>query len=197
MRMERMVALLAMTLWLGGCGMLEGPDNFDPEISLEPDPNQKIATLQAENEQLRQQVATLSEMPESIRNTPLYNLKAVKLGNYSGFYDKDDDDSKESLIVYVKPIDDDGDVIKAIGQVEVELWDLNDGPDEALLGQWSLEPAELKEQWYASFGQLNYRLVSKVANEIEGRSGPFTVKVTFADVAYGKVFHDQAVIELK
>lgn len=197
MRMDRIVILLVLTLGLGGCGMFEGPDNFEPTISLEIDPNQQIATLEADIQKLHQQIATLSHLPEVLRDTPLYTLKRICLGKYTGFYDKDGNGAQESLIVYVKPVDDDGDVIKAIGQVEVELWDLNQGPEEARLGHWDFCPRELKQHWYASFGQLNYRLVFEVAEVLQGRTGPFTVKMTFTDVVYGQVFDDQASVELK
>ena len=197
MRMDRIVILLVTTMWLGGCGMLdlfEGPDNFDPTISVEIDPNQQIATLEADIQQLHQQIATLNHIPEALRNTPLYVIKQVLLGKYTGFYDKDENGTQESLIVYIKPIDDDGDIIKAIGQVQVELWDLNQGPEEARLGHWNFEPQELKQHWFSGLGQLNYRLVFEVAEVVQGRTGPFTVKMTFTDLVYGRVFDDQVAV---
>ena len=194
MRMERILGLLAILFWVGGCGTSDGPDTFDPKVNLETTPQQRLESLQAENQRLKGQVATLTHLPASLRDLSLYDIKEVRLGRYTDLYDKDNDGTKEKLIVYIKPIDDDGDVIKALGQVDVELWDLNQGPQKARLDRWSFTPKELKQQWYATFGQLNYRLVFDVGADLQGRSGPFTVKLVFTDVVYGRVFHDQTTV---
>ena len=148
----------------------------------------------AETEQLKKQVQTLSGLPQD-KLENLYDIQKIKITRYTGFYDKDDDGSKEELIVYIQPLDEDGDIVKAAGSVDVQLWDLNRENGQALLGQWHVGPEELKKNWFATLITINYRLTFDVSAQIKGLEGPLTVKVTFTDYLSGRVFNEQRVIK--
>jgi len=77
----------------------------------------------------------------------------------------------------------------------VQLWDLNRQDGQALLGQWHIEPNELKKLWFATLITINYRLTFDVADKIEDAEGPLTVKVAFTDYLSGRVFNEQRVIK--
>jgi len=148
-----------------------------------------------ENEQLQKQIHTLSGLPEQLKGENLYNLLNIEIGKYTGFFDKDKDGTKEKLIVYIEPIDEQGDVIKAAADVEVELWDLNKTDGNALLAKWPpVKPDELKNLWFDSMLKVNYRLTFDIADKVESFDEPLTVKVTFTDYLSGKVFKKQKVI---
>ena len=149
----------------------------------------------AENEQLKKQEHVLSALPEQVKGENLYRLQKIEITRYTNLYDKDKDGKKEKLIVYIQPIDEDGDIIKATGAVDVQLWDLNKEDGEALLGQWSVEPEQLKKLWFATLITINYRLTFDVADKIDDFEEPLTVKVTFTDYLTGKVFEEQKVIK--
>ena len=147
-----------------------------------------------EKEQLKKQVQVLSGLPEDVRLDNLYRLQRVKIHRYTDLLDEDKDGKMEKLVVYVQPIDDQGDIIKAVGAVNVQLWNLNQTNGEALLGQWSVEVEELKTHWI-TFLVTNYRLTFDLDERIERLERPLTVKVTFTDYLSGKVFNEQRVIE--
>ena len=149
----------------------------------------------AENEQLKKQVHILSGLPEQVKGENLYRLQKIEITRYTNLYDKDKDGKNEKLIVYIQPIDEHGDIIKATGAVEVQLWDLNKENGEALLGQWSVEPEQLKKLWFATLITINYRLTFDVADKIDDFEEPLTVKVTFTDYLTGTVFKEQRVIK--
>lgn len=156
----------------------------------------QIEQSRDQNEELKKQFEVLSGLPaEKLEN--LYELQKIKITRYTGFYDKDNDGTKETLIVYIQPIDEENDIVKATGAVDVQLWDLNRNSGEALLGAWRVEPDEMKKLWFATLITINYRLTFDVAGKIENapdRSG-LTVKITFTDYLTGKVFIEQKVIE--
>ncbi len=156
---------------------------------------EQLALAESDKELLKQQVEVLAELPAEARVENLYHLQKIKLTRYTGFYDKDDDGKKEKLIVYIQPIDEQGDIVKASGTVDVQLWNLNKPDGEALLGEWRVEPAELKNNWFATLVIINYRLIFDAADIIEGVEEPLTVKVTFKDCLSGKVFKEQKVIK--
>jgi len=156
----------------------------------------QLEQTRAENKQLITQMQVLSGLPEEVKGENLYRLQNIKIGKYTGFFDKNDDGTKEKLIVYIQPIDEEGDIIKATGAVDVQLWDLNSSEaDEALLGQWHVEPGELKKLWFATLVTINYRLTFDIADKVKSFDKPLTVKVNFTDYLSGKVFKEQNVID--
>ncbi|MBA7581808.1 hypothetical protein ES708_23719 [subsurface metagenome] len=156
---------------------------------------EQLGESQAQNKQLRKQIKVLSELAPEVRLENLYNIQKIKITRYTNLYDKDKDGRKEKLLVYIQPSDAQGDVIKAAGAVDVQLWDLNKPEGEALLGKWHVKPEELKDMWFATVITMNYRLIFDVAEIIDEFEEPLTVKVTFTDYLSGKVFTEQKVIE--
>jgi len=159
------------------------------------DLQKQIEQSEKENEQLKQQVQVLSGLPKNVKLENLNRLENIKIGRYSGFFDKNDDGKKEKLIVYLQPTDEQGDSIKAVGAVEVQLWDLNKTSGQAMLGQWKIEPDELKKLWFETLVSNYYRLTFDVADIVDSIHEPQTVKVTFTDYLTGKVFNEQKVIK--
>jgi hypothetical protein len=155
----------------------------------------QIEQSEAEAEQLKKQIQILSDLPPEARFENLYHLQRTKITRYTNLYDKDKDGKKEKLIVYIQPIDEEGDIVKATGAVDVQLWDLNKENGQALLGQWQVKPDELKKLWFATLITINYRLTFDVADKVTGDEEALTVKVTFTDYLTGKVFTEQKVIK--
>jgi hypothetical protein len=159
---------------------------------------EQIEQSEAENKQLKGQVQVLSGLPEQVKIETLRRLTSVKIGRYTGFYDKDNDGRKEKLIVYIQPMDEDGDKVKAAGDVDVQLWDLNKTEGGALLGQWHVTPNELKKLWFDTLLTINYRVMFDIRGKIDPDApgdGPLTVKITFTDYLTGRVFNDQKAIK--
>jgi len=156
--------------------------------------SRQLAQMQAENEQLRKQVDVLTGLKPAAELEKFYALWGIKVARYTNLYDKDKDGKKEKLIVYLEPIDKQGDAIKACGAVDVQLWDLGKTKEQALLGQWHVTPEELTKLWSATLLSSNYRLTFDVSDIVIGPGGPLTVKVTFTDYLSGTVFTEQNVI---
>jgi cell division protein FtsB len=191
--------ILLFLLLVTGCAT---PDNKELLAEQIEQLTQEKAQLQgqvkqynSENKELKDQIQVLSGLPENVKLENLNRVVKVNISRYTGFFDKDNDGKKEKLIVYIQPVDEQGDALKAVGTVEVQLWDLNKTNGEAMLGQWKVEPDELKKLWFATIVSINYRLTFDVADIIENLDEPLTVKVTFTDYLTGKVFTEQKVIK--
>jgi hypothetical protein len=154
----------------------------------------QLEQSKSETEQLKNQVHVLSKLPPEVRLEDLYNLQKIRITRYTNLYDKDKDGKKEKLLVYIQPIDEQDDIVKATGAVDVELWDLNKEASQAQLGQWHITPGELKKLWFATLITINYRLPFDVADKITGDEKELVVKVTFTDYPSGKVFKEQKII---
>ena len=183
---------------LVGLGCHQGkPKSTKPEKGVDSELEKRrlessIKQLEQARDSLQQQVNTLAGLPEAVNKAQYYQVKEAKLSKYTGLYDKDRDGACEKLIVYIKPIDQDGDIIKAAGRVTVQLWDLNSESAEALLGSWTVEPEQLRTLWFAAMMNINYRLVFDLPAGAASRPGPLTVKVAFTDLLSGVVFNQNA-----
>ena len=187
---------------VGGCG---NGDREDIERALtnrieklEDKKTELLTQLEqgrTKNKQLEKQVQVLSGLRAEVDIEDLYTLQRIKIHKYTGFYDKDEDGKKEKLIVYVQPIDKQGDIIKVPGSADVELWDLNKDAGQAKLGRWHVKQDELKKIWFTTLIKGNYRLMFDIAEKVDDFGEPLTVKVTFTDYLTGRVFKEQRVIK--
>jgi len=188
-----------LPVFLGGCS---GPDPclklFDERNKLaaaNTELTEQIRLVEAENVKLKKEKKVCCGLPENLKGENIYQLEQVKITRLTNLYDKDDDGKKEKLIVYIQTIDADGDIIKATGDVDVELWNLENKDGEAMLGRWQVKQAELKKLWFAAMMATNYRLTFDISDKLKDPTDPLTVKVAFTDYLTGKVFKEKTDIK--
>ncbi len=155
----------------------------------------QVQHLEHENTQLTEQVNTLSALDAAVRLEALDTLDKIRIGKRSGFYDKDDDGTNETLVVYLKPLDTAQDSIKAIGRADVGLWDLDD-PNDSRIEVWEIIPEILHESWGGNILSSYYRFELN-PKKTPQRGKEYTVKVTFTDYLSGKVLTDQKVLTIE
>lgn len=192
-------AILAGCLLVGGLAC-ESEDNAEAKLQQEEqDRLEKItleaqlAQLQEKNEQLQNQIKHLLDLGPEAKLKFLATVDKISITKRSGLYDKDRDGRKEKLIVYVRPIDADGDYVKVPGAVRLLLLDLNAKGEEMLLQERFFSPDELKKLWVSTFMTGYYRLTLDVNEEITKKK-ELTVKADFSDYLTGKVHSAQKVI---
>jgi hypothetical protein len=156
-----------------------------------------VEELQQENQLLRQQVSTLSNLPEGVDACDLLLVSTLKLTRYTGLYDKDKDGQVDQLCVYLKPMDADGDVVKVAGDVTVQLWDLSGQQPDALLETWEIPAEELRKQWFSSLMTVNYRLLFPLQAEWIDPALSLTVRVKFKDYLSGLEFTSQMPVKAR
>jgi len=194
--------LLTAVLLMGVAGCTEAEKQADPQAvriaSLErenADLSEQNENITSDNTSLRENIKVLSGLPDKASLDDLCPVESVGITKITGFYDKDDDGTRESLVVYVQPVDTVDDAVKAAGAMDVELWDLGREPDGARLGQWRVGPEELRKMWFSTWMRTNYRLTFESPASAEDLDKPLTVKITFTDYTTGRVFQEQYVIE--
>lgn len=207
MRMATIIPSTVLRTWLitsvltvaAGCGGTDKGVVLQDEIQSLTDEKAQLQKemdrTKTENEQLKKQNKVLAGLPEEVKGENLCNIEEVQITKLTNLYDKDKDGKKELLIVYIQPIDKEGDVTKAPGEVDVELWDLEKEPGQARLGKWRIEPKELKKLWFSTVMGTNYRLTFDIGGIAIDPMEPLTVKVAFADYITGKVFKEQRLIK--
>ncbi len=190
--------IAALLILVCGCdngGRRSFRDEFETLSRERTELKKQVEQLQSENEQLAGRVVQLAAMSPEARLEDLPDLDRIELGRRTGLHDKDGDGRKEKLLVYVRPYDKTADRVKAAGKVQVQLWDLNTDADQALLGQWEVGGAELKQLWASTFLTNYYKLTFDVGELLTGDEGELTLNVTFTDYIGGKVLYAQKVIK--
>jgi hypothetical protein len=190
--------LAAGILLCGGCGSTEKSlwQQIKDMGNQKSDLNIRIEKLEKENQQLVQQVSTLEGLDPNERQAAIDTLEKIAITSRSGFYDKDDDGTKETLVVYVETTDSAGDRIKAPGQAEIQLWNLQSkDPKNALVKQWTVKPAQLKQCWAGTLITYYYRFTFPAEDIAQRDTAGLTIKVKFVDYLSGKVLEDLRVIK--
>lgn len=159
---------------------------------------QENVKIKAENEQLKKQIETLIGIDKPARIDAVSTVSMIEFAGRSGIRskNKDSNDVNEVLIVYLKTIDDMGDVVKSPGEAKIELWNLNAKPADALLGSWTVEPVELKKKWSGSLMTSYYKLTFDIpAIPKDKKRQELTLKAEFVDYMSGKILKAQKVIK--
>jgi hypothetical protein len=184
---------------LCGCRSTPGKTGLLERINLLEDRNavlkNRVKNAEAENVELKQQITHLLGLGPKVNLSELYSIEKVKITRYTNIYDKDGDGLKEKLIVYIQPLDFQGDIVKANGTVDIQLWDLSRDQSYALLKSWHFEPEQLSRLWYSSILRTNYRLALDLPEKVKALKDPLTVKVVFTDYLTGKDFKEQHIIK--
>jgi hypothetical protein len=155
----------------------------------------QIEHLESKNKDLQKQINTLHDFADDVNLKDLYDVQSIKITKYTNLFDKDKDGKWETLIVYVQPIDQDGDIVKAAGVVDIQLLDLKKDQGPELLGKWRVTPPQLRKLWFNALLKTHYRLTFDVSDKVESYEEPLTVMVTFTDYLSGKVFEEQKLIK--
>lgn len=186
--------------FLAGCESSAGPKNplAEQVETLTRDKREmmrQIEQLESKNKDLQKQINTLHGFTDNVSFKDLYEVKSIKITKYTNLFDKNKDGKKETLIVYIQPIDQDGDIIKAPADVHVRLLDLDKDKDPVVLGRWNITPDQLRELWLNAFTKTHYRLTFDVSDKVKEPDKPLTVMVTFTDYLTGNVFEEQKLIK--
>lgn len=155
----------------------------------------QIKTLESQNSRLDTQVKTLQGIDDEQRRQEIDSLVRVDISKRSGLYDKNNDGSKETLVVYVEPIDSAQDRVKAAGQVHIELWNLDAAAVQgAMLAKWDIAAADVRKLWADTVMIRGYRFQFPIDGILKGQEKDLVVKVRFVDYVMGKTFDAQCSI---
>ena len=195
------VTLISLAFVFGCDGQTAGKPTTAQQVqqltAQKTDLQNQLEQTKMENDRLKKQAESLSKLPGDKRTDAVYHLKSIKIDRFTNFYDKDKTTGAtggKNLVVYVEPIDETGDAIKAAGAIDVQLWDLNKKESEARLAQWQLEPNEIKTLWLGGMFSSGYRLSFDAAGIVDKLDKPLTIKVNFTDYLSGETFTEQFII---
>lgn len=189
-----MVGFVA-ALWLGAAGGCLGPTPQEIKLQRELD-EARIAAKEKER-LLAQRDAQIEALREQIeKNRPfqdvdidkLFTVDRIEIVSRSGGEDFDGKVGDDGVVLYVRPVDRDGDVIKAAGSFVVQLFDVNAEEGPRKLGEYRFEdPDTLASLWYGGFLTNHYTLRCPFMPGSEPSGREVLARVTFVDFLTGRV----------
>ncbi len=193
------LALAGLPALMGGCPP-QRPPAVNTEIAeLKEESAARSRQIVALESQLRtqsRQIRELMALPADQRLASIPHVVRIELAALSGGYDEQDDGIDEGIVVYLQPIDQDGDRIKAAGTATVRLVDLANPPPEQGVGTVSLGVEQLRACWY---GRISSHFTIKVpwaGGAARAHHSPITAVVSFTEHLTGRTFGAQAAFEV-
>lgn len=175
---------------LGGCA---GPSKANIELRKQNQQLQaKIDQLQLAHNADQASIRALQAKWPTTRTLPqseldqLFTTAGLRLGSLTGGYHPDPQKSGDTeLRIYVVPIDESGDPIKAAGAFRVELFDLALKTGNRI-GQWDFDLTAARDSWRAQL--YFYTYILQCPWQIAPVHAQLLARVTFTDALTHRVF---------
>jgi hypothetical protein len=184
-------ASLAALLCLAGCGT---PSRANMDLRRQnmqlkqtiDQLNRKDQADQASIRALQQGATTVPSLPQDQINQ-LFTVAGLKFGGLTGGYRPDPNKPGDTMLkVYVVPVDDDNDAIKAAGSFRVELFDLALAPSNDRIGLWDFPLDSARSHWFS--GAFMYTYVLDCPWQTVPIHSNLLAHITYTDALTHRVF---------
>lgn len=153
----------AVLLW-GGCSSRGQMELLEAEIRQHQDALRRaeakasdleaqLSVARSETELLRTQMARVDgQAPLPEQTGAIARLTGVKINTLlSGGKDRDGQPGDDVLVALVAPHDQQGDLVKIAGEVEIEAFDMTLPSEDKRVGRWTYTPEEAAKVWHSGF----------------------------------------------
>jgi hypothetical protein len=182
----RTVLLACCVPALSGCFLVKKPDKSNIELRKKnQELESRIGDLQRKSEgdvatirSLQDKAGILPTLPQD-RLAKLFTTHDISLGRLTGGADLDPaKPGDEGLKVYVTPLDESGDPLKAAGSFKIDAFDPS--PEKgARVGTWSIDATAARAAWSSVLNRYNYVLMLPWQTPPAGNQ--LHIDVTFVD----------------
>jgi len=190
--------LLALWFFAGCNGRKQLIDDSRAKLIQEKQQlQQEKAALEQENAKLQEQIAILQNFPPD-RMSQLVKVEKIEFGKFTRAYDGDTEQEKDGyddgIIVYLILKDNDGDVIKAAGDVQIELWNL--AKTRKIISK-QVPLNDLQSYWLSGPLTNHYKFQLHWPKENPPKNRFLTLKLRFQEALTGKSFEEHKKIEIR
>jgi hypothetical protein len=111
----------------------------------------------------------------------------LTLERQSGGYDQDKKPGDDGLVLYVQPIDADGDVIKAAGSLQVVLLNLSEPTNPRVVSTYDFDVPTSRKMWYGRLMTNHFTVRCPWPPDGPPPVDEVTARVEFTDLLTGRV----------
>lgn len=201
---EKYLGLFWCQAWLGGmvallCGSCSPPDMCPAKLAEAQSQNQQLQKdleqQRAAQMQLQRELEQFRGMPDD-RREQLVQVAGIEFGRFTDAVDRDKDGFDDGVKVYLVLRDREGDVIKAAGTVDLELWDL-DAAENQRRYQHHFDLKETAGCWLSGMMADHFKFEIPWAKNTPPRHANLTIKLTYTDALTAKSWQIQKMITVK
>jgi len=167
------------------------------EIELQRELHQTRLALAEKEKAIAERDAKIAALERQVEKTrpfqgvsidKIVTVDRIQIVSRSGGEDFDGKPGDDGVVVYVRPVDSNGDVIKASGSFTVQLVDLATPGEPRSLGEYTFDdPDQLAKAWYGGFLTNHYTLRCKFREGAAPSTRELLARVTFVDFLTGHV----------
>ena len=151
---------------------------------------QRTANQQQTIDEQAKQILALQQRGDK-RWEKLASVAKIRFARLSGGYDADADGNDDGVVLYIQPVDVDGDVIKSAGELKVRLFDLAASAEGRLIGQYFFDGDELRKHWYGRLMTQHYTIKCPWPEGFKPERREVTVRVEFLEYLTGRTLTSQ------
>jgi len=149
----------------------------------------------------------IAELEGQIENQPrlakvdvddLFVVDRIKILSRSGGVDLDGEPGDDGVVVYMQPIDVEGDVIKAAGAISIQLTDLTHLGEPHLIETFEFDaPDVIRKLWYGGFMTNHYTLKCPFPESLTTVPTEVHIRIVFLDWLTGREFSESVTSKIK
>ena len=198
LRTALLAAAGAAMLTAPGCGLFQRDDKLQQQLQ---DCQNELQKVQLQRDELQQFTLDQQKQIRSLQNLgdkrleKLYHVKTIEIGRYTAGVDNDPRPGDDAVKVFIRPLDQNGDVVKAAGDMTIQIFDLSLAPKDTLIALCQYKVDELSKYWASGF--LTYHYSFECKWKTPPRSTDVTVRAEFVDYLTGKHHVAQTVAKVK
>jgi outer membrane murein-binding lipoprotein Lpp len=195
---KTLLSILIASSLTTGCGSPSAANNELRKQNQDLQAQVKRLTTEQQGAQqviqgLRDSKGTLQTLPTT-RLARLFTTHGLQFGRLTGGADIDPNKpGDEGLAIYVFPVDQMGQKLKAAGTFDIEAFDLAQ-PGQNQVGHWHLDLDQAKAGWNSTLLEYTYAFI--LPWQSAPKHSEITVKVTFIDELTQTPFVAQQVVKV-
>lgn len=193
-----LITSVASGLFCAGCQL---PDSLTPKLQKQLQDSQgrekelthQVEKLSARSVEQEKQIITLRRLgPDRLKK--LFVVDRIELGRYTGGIDTDKKPGQDAMKVFVKPYDQGGSIIKAAGEMKIQLFDLAAPEAARLIAEFNYPVETIGKNWSSGFMAYHYSFECPWGKP--PKNPDITVRVEFIDFLTGKTFNAQKLVKI-
>ncbi|MBN1942030.1 MAG: hypothetical protein JW849_01935 [Phycisphaerae bacterium] len=155
----------------------------------------QVVELSAEVETRKKQIETLQNLGEK-RMENVFTVASIEIGRHSGGIDVDKEPGQDAVRVFLRPLDKDGHVLKAAGDVKIQLFDLAQPEDKTLFAEYTYSVKDIGKYWAGGLLANQYSFQCPFPDDSPPEHPEINLRVTFTDYLTGRSFTSQKLLKI-
>ncbi len=188
-------------LSIAGCNGFGGNGQVELERTVQ-EQQEQIRTLQ---EKITDQASTIRGLQTQLTEQRglrgdafkmLVYPEKIELEPLSGGYDDDAPAGDDGIVLYIRPIDRDGHVVKAAGSLKVVLYDLANPSDRNVIQDYYFDEPTMRAAWFGRMWTHHFTIRCPWPPSGPPAHDEITVDAVFTDLLSGQLLRTQQLFKV-